>query len=251
MRYFLILIFCLICSPVYGGAGLAMSSGSNNRIDFGSASSLDNLSAATYVAWVFVSTDVAADRPIIKKGLFSQGVYALNGEATNKVGAFINRTTTDYFITASGSDLTTGEWNFVVWTYDVNGADGDQKIYVGTGTSNATEISYTLQQVGAGSAVSNAAADLVAGNNNGATPGQGWPGVISLVAVWNRQLTENEILDQQWRPHPTNGCVLFSYIGHNGTGTQIDLSGQGNDGTISGTPTENFNGPPIQIGAGS
>jgi hypothetical protein len=74
--------------------------------------------------------------------------------------------------------------------------------------------------------------DKWVGNNSGDDKELG--GRLAWLAIWNRQLSYNELLAQQYNPHVTQGCVLFCHYGLYNLGTQLDLSGAGNHGQVTG-----------------
>lgn len=61
--------------------------------------------------------------------------------------------------------------------------------------------------------------------------------VIAMTAVFNRVLGIPEIVSLQFNPFSNKG-VLLTLPGDNNTGTQWDLSGNGNNGTVTGATQE-------------
>jgi hypothetical protein len=123
-------------------------------------------------------------------------------------------------------------WNYVGFTFDIAGSANEViQIYKGNLTTVAAEISYAYRTDGSGTLNSDAAANFSIGNASGY--GAAWPGTIAWFAHWNRVLTLAEVVEQQFNPHVTSGCVLFMHLGYNGTGTQPDWSGNGNNGTVT------------------
>ena len=84
--------------------------------------------------------------------------------------------------------------------------------------------------VGSGTYGSDAAEDACIGNK--ANDGTPFIGRIAVTLLWNRALTLGELIDQQYNPHATSGCVGYWWL--HGTGTQPDLSGNANTGTVTG-----------------
>jgi hypothetical protein len=214
---------------------LLFTSGSNDRVNFGSGATLDNVTTGTTVAWVY-PTSLAADQRFWQKGLAGTGNYwgfaPDFSVGSGTLGIEIQRATSNCEAISVTGTLTANVWNFVCATWNTGGAAGDQRLYVGTLTANAAEASYSSQTAGSGSVGDNSGADLIGCNRS--TGGIALVGRMAVVALWNRQLTLGEIIEQQWRPRPTSGCVLMAHLGYNGTGSQPDWSGNGNAGTVTG-----------------
>jgi hypothetical protein len=118
-----------------------------------------------------------------------------------------------------------------VW--DTTLTNTDQKLFSGDAVTPLAEpASYSLQQVGAGTVTDTSVRDFLVGNRDtGVAP---HVGSIALVALWDRVMSLDELISQQFRPRVSDGCALFSLLGYNGTGTQPDWSGNGNVGTVTG-----------------
>ena len=56
----------------------------------------------------------------------------------------------------------------------------------------------------------------------------------SVTSLHNRRLSLGELKTQQFAPHPVSETVLFVPLGFNGTGTQADWSGNGNNCKVTG-----------------
>lgn len=127
------------------------------------------------------------------------------------------------------------KWLFLVVRWDTTGVATDQKLLMGDLNTHAAEpSSYNTQSAGSGSR-STTNADVYMGNSHVGGGGRYFRGDIAFVGVWNYPLTSSEIIAQQFRPRVTSGCVLFCHYGFNGTGTQPDWSGNGINGTVTGT----------------
>lgn len=118
-------------------------------------------------------------------------------------------------------------------TWNLLGADADQHLYGGNLSNAFTEVgTYNAQLAGGGvpDTESTAINPLIGGNGGGVD--RAFPGAIAWFLFWNRQLSLGELRAQQHRPHMTAGCVGFWHLW--GTGTQPDLSGHLNNGTVTG-----------------
>lgn len=209
---------------------LVFGAATSDRVDCGSAAGIDTPSSLTVAAWVRPSTLTPA-RIIIGKTDSSVGWRMYNG-ASNRLGFYWDRATTDLEFVSADNFQTTNTWAFVAATADSSGA----KVYRGTLTTPAAEPgSYATSNVGSGSFVSDASLSLLIGNRS-STINLSYVGQIAVVGYWhNRILTLEELIAWQWHPgmyHPEMN--LFLHLGYNGTDTQVDWSGAGNHGTITG-----------------
>jgi len=135
--------------------------------------------------------------------------------------------------TAATNTMTANVWQFIVFRFD--NSDGTQKcrIYRGTLTSIAAEVSYASSSDTGTPAASNSSSFLVGKDDTTSFPYTGKS--ASTVVYNNKALTLNEIIQHQFSMMPkTTGSVLWAEHGWSGTTTQVDYSGQGNNGTITG-----------------
>ena len=214
---------------------LDFSAGTTDNCDFGSDSSLDDLSTGTFIAWVR-PTAVSGDDTIYAKNNSSFTAFHnwLGNDGSGNILLDVRRTGPNLQVLTSNGPLSANTWSFIACVFDTGGANGDQKHYSGGLSSAPTEDTYTTQQVGSGTKSSEAGVNAVIGNVS--TP-QTWGtfgGRIAFMGVWDRVLTLEEITAQWRKLHPTANCQLFCHVGLAGTGTQVDLSGNGNDGTVTG-----------------
>lgn len=226
---------------------------SGDMVNVGSASMLDNMSVGTYLVWCFPAS-ITTDCRMLQKGLAASGINLFTIDGVTSSGALlldIKRATTNLIMRKNGL-VTLNSWQFLGCSYDASKADSDQHLYRGTLNASATEVTaYDAQQVGSGTVGDNSATDQGIGNRLPAG-GYQFSGKIGFVGIWNRQLSLQELLDQQFRPHVTNGCILFMYLGFNGIGTQPDLSGNLNNGTVTGAAISTYIplGPPFGFNLG-
>jgi hypothetical protein len=224
---------------------LLFSSGADNYVDYGSAAVLDNLSQRTMLAWIYPTsvttplaqaiyakadgTSFSAYRSFYVAGSIGSTIYVDSHRATTILKA------------ESGTVLSNNVWQFVGGAVDEAATATDQKLYWGSLSTAVAEVpTYASQQVGSGAFGNDAAFNATLGNFSATVP-QSWSrfiGRIAFFAMWNRVLTLNEIRQQQFRPYPTTGCVIFSHLGYNGTGTQANLSGQALNGTVTGATAD-------------
>ena len=135
---------------------------------------------------------------------------------------------------AASGTLTLNAWNYVAISYDESAGP---LLYFGNLTTIVAQPSYSAGPVvGSGATSSDAIGNLLIGARSfSQAAGSGFQGRIAFGGVWNRVLSLGEIKEQQFHPHVTSGCVLFSHLGYAGAvSTQPDWSGNGNAGTITG-----------------
>lgn len=210
-------------------------SGSADKLNCGSGSSLDDLNTATVLVWVYPTSLDTAPRRIAHKGLLGSGFRILSlGTTAGEFRVAVERATVSLTADSTGAPVTTNAWQFLGGQWNTGGGDTDQKLFHGTLTTVVAEVSYSSRTAGSGAPISNASADQIIGNQS--NNGNPFPGRIAWMGIWNRVLTLQEIRAQQFRPFckSTDGCVLFVHLGWAGTGTQPDLSGNGNNCTVTG-----------------
>jgi hypothetical protein len=233
----IILLAATLAVPDTLVASLTFGAATTDRVNHGSAASLDNLDPLTYALWVYPTT-VTGNRSIIAK---SSAAGSPNGKALGFDGAstrlqfIVDRVTTDTNYVTNLSALTTNKWCFIAVTFNSGGAAGEiVNIYQGDFTAALAEGTYSTAADGSGANRDEAAISLSVGNTTPATPASAFQGRIAWAGVWNRELSVSELRTQQFHPAKTSGNVLFVAYGFNGTGSQIDWSGNANAGTVTG-----------------
>jgi hypothetical protein len=93
--------------------------------------------------------------------------------------------------------------------------------------------SYSTRTAGTGTP-GTAASTLRLGNTN-ASVNREFRGRIAWFGMWSRILTVAELKDQQFHPHRTVSCEVFSHLGYNGTTNVPNWAGNALNGTITGT----------------
>ena len=151
----------------------------------------------------------------------------------------VARATTDGVVNTTGVDRPLNAWKFVAVT--LLDGDGGPRIFHGSLTALAVEASYSSRSEGTGAIESGSGLSMSIGN--GPTWNEPFKGRIGPVAVFNSKLTLSEIQSWQFNPRPMAGCVGLWFPGWTGTGTQVDSSGNGNNGTVTGTTVAS--GPPL------
>lgn len=219
---------------------LFFTAASSDAVNFGSSAGLDDIAAndGTFLLWVYPdAVPPAAATTFVRK---DSGNFVFTANLTSLVFN-IARATQSLSISTVFANLSTygaGKWCCVAAAWDTAGANGDQQLFHGDLATPIAEVSAysSTQRVGSGAVTDTSSLNLIVGNNvAGTLP---FAGRIAFVAVWNRRLSLDELIAQQYRPHVTSDCVLFTHLGYNGGGvgvTHPDWSGNGNVGTATGT----------------
>lgn len=241
----IVLVGVAVLMPSIGRASLTFTPSSTNNVNIGTNAGLSNASW-TVMEWVY-RTGSQNNGCIFCKGTFGtqtrNPAVSLRGNDGVTPNCIVDRATTDANSTAdnaSADTIPTSTWEFIVATYtEANGC----KLYRGTLATSAIEFTsagYVARTIGVGATQKSALDNTIVGNGNGAsTP---FPGVIAVVAYWNRAMSLQEIRSQQFGIHPSQGIQSLNWLGYNGTGVQADYSGNKNNGTVTGA-TASRNAP--------
>lgn len=237
MKNLLVLFLCIMSNVE---AALTFGAVNSDRVVVTAATSINNLTAASSVSWIFPTSLVTGGR-LWQKGLAGtspNGAMLLNvqGTAGDIQFAAQRATSNASYVTNTTPIATLNKWYCVAATYN-DGATPAMHIYVGTATTPLVEATYSTALDGSGATKGDSAVNLVVGNFASNT--LAFNGRIALHAQWNRALTLGELKAQQFAPHVTSGNVVFMYLGFNGTGTQADWSGNKNNGTVTGATVSN------------
>jgi len=225
-------VFSLLASPCLASLNF---NGTTHVVNHGSAASLDGIRTITILAWVQTDQTGDVDMIIAVKGSNLGARFGLNpiGAAV----AEIPRATVFLTINAPLGNLASygaNKWVYLAVSMDTAGADGDQVILCGDLNTIATEpSSYNAQAVGSGADSDDSAADMTVGRLD---DNFRWRGEMASIMIFDTAFSVAEIQAQQFSPIPIQQPVLYVNYGFNGTGTQIDLSGQAvaNNGTVTG-----------------
>ncbi len=211
---------------------LDFAGSATDRVDHGSGVTLDDLNPFTFIEWVYPQAAVNARVIGFTKDSGSQKTLAYSGTGGH-VNAFVPRATTDSnYITNSGG-LTINAWNLLAWVFNTGAGAGEvTNIYIGSLTTPAAEAGYGTAIDGEGAVTSDAAVSFILGNRAAAS--RSGDAIFAVATYCNAALTLAQIQSWQFRPRKLASSVLFCHYGFNGTGTQPDLSGNGNNGTVTG-----------------
>lgn len=212
-----------------------------------SLTSFASLSAWTWYGWVNLSTITAGRRFFSSEdGSSPFGGFAGRVIASGFLRVDVTRATTGTVYTTNNQAISTGAWTFVAMTFDSTASAGEVvNIYVGSPTALATECSYATTTDGSGAVTTSASANgFRLGNTALLANNLSAQGRIGPCAFFNRAMPLGEIQSHQFDPRTADGCLGLWSLGDNGTGTQTDYSGNGNNGTVTGA-TQSDN-PPLR-----
>lgn len=216
-------------------------SASTDLVNCGAGASLDNLDPITVVAWALRTTPSASTR-LWQKGI-ATNAWNLNADLAETGTFFANlpRATTLCNVSAALKNFPgyfLNSWLYWAASLDTSAA-GNNKLFIGSLTSPVSEPSaYATQTVGSGTKGNNSAADATIGNKSNLSAV--WTGSIACVGVFGRLLSlpEHRLLQLNPGPKTVAGCLQWIFVGDNNTSTQHDLSGNGNNGTVTGATQE-------------
>jgi hypothetical protein len=213
----------------------------SNVVQLGTSAHLRDITAGTMIVRAFPTTYPPASFRYIYRSNDGGGgnrTFDIGGSGGTLGPRFIiERTTSNLGIgatTANTPHSAVNTWCDWAATWDLNGADTDQHMYGGNLSNPFTEVTTyaaALQVVGSGTSTESTSADPTIG---GMALGQlrGFPGPIAWFLFFNRQLSIGELRALQHRPYKTADCIGFWHL--YGTGTQPDLSGHLDNGTVTG-----------------
>jgi hypothetical protein len=198
--------------------------GSTDLITIGSAAVL-HPAAMSFSAWVYIAAlpGLGVFTSISNNGNYD--ITIVNSGGSGRLGVIVVATGGNPSFATGSFNLPIGSWFHVAFTYDstngiisyINGSAGDTAAANGTlnGTPIATSIGY----------------DGVGGRGH-------WNGNMADIAIWNTALSSGQIssLVSGIRPPSVQSANLVGYWPLDGYASpEPDLSGNGNNGTLTGT----------------
>ncbi len=209
----------------------------SDRVVVAPVAAINTLATLTCWGW-FKPTTLTTGRVLVGKsltaGASAAGWFLVLDGTTGDLRFRVDRATDTDYRTNSAPIATTGKWYFIAATYAAAGAAGQRvNIYVGDESTMAVEATYGTATDGNSTQANDSAQSLIfanAASNAIAFQGLIGPGGLDDVV---RTLAEVQAL--QFRPRALDShCQVLLRLGDAGTGTQRDMSGHGNDGTVTG-----------------
>lgn len=210
---------------------LTFGAATTDSVDVASDVSIEDLDPYTWWGWFF-PTAFTNTRRFLGRG---DELHRLSVQGTDNIRYRRNRAsnTTNTVYETNDSPLSLNVWHFVAASFNSGASAGNiAHIYVGTLTTLAVESAYGTQTDGAGTPDTDVGSIWIVGNKG--NKAKSFEGDIAIAGLIDRELTLGQIQDLQFRPRAVKDTKIFIHLGHNGTGTQPDWSGNGNSGTVSG-----------------
>lgn len=217
--------------------GLVFTAGGSERVDCGSAAALDDLGTWSVIVWAYpTGTSHAANRQMLLKSASGSRFFALSSTGAGRFVIFSDHSTTAGQGLSATSTYSANVWQVFAGTMDTPGGGGNPRLYYSSSPTTAlAEVSYATQTKPVGTITTDASGVLLLGNATAFN--RGFPGTIGMVALFNAILTLADLEAIRISPRfawTFSSCLGFWKLGMDGTGTQLDLTGNGNDGTVTG-----------------
>ncbi len=204
--------------------GNASFNGTNSYINAGgnTTTDIDNLMGASGLsvsAWIYpTGLGENTNGTIIGKdngtaAAPTNGWY-LRLVSSDRIEFLSDHATTDLVARSANNAITLNAWNHIVLTWTGSTTATTAKIYV-----NGTEVSYGTQTNGSGARATDAARDMIIGNNRVATLGRTFAGRIDEVYVFDGILSATEIstLKSKGCTRLNSCATTASTVGYNTT----------------------------------
>ncbi len=213
---------------------LKFTNAASNRVVLDAG--LDNENTYTVLIWARRTADVTFRSPWAKGGGSATPVRKfLDTWASVDQIAFrgSKRTTTNAEAISNTGAFPLNTWMMIACTYD--SSDGP-RIFTGTLTAEAAEISYASRTAGSGTEEDDSDQPWLIGQGDNIDQNGSFPGEVAIFAHFRRRMTLAEIVAWQFAPYSDADCDIFMELGYNGTGTQPNLTSLGNgiNGTVTG-----------------
>lgn len=222
--------------------------GSDDRINCGSGSTLDNLPTAgdfTITAWVYRTADgsgAGTPRLVEKSDEFSGTgwLFLLTKSSQSPASAlrYIEIYSGDNRNRISAASAVADDtWTFVAATIGTGETATNVHLYTAT-TGVITEVSYDTTTNATGTYTSDAGDSLSIGNDAGEV--QGFEGRLAEVRIYTRILAIGEMESVRRGKHLGSSVLHMPILGRS---AEPDYSGNGNNGTLTGTTVADH--PPV------
>lgn len=209
-------------------SALTFGGSTNIRVECGSAAALDDLAAATICVAAYITTHTAGRALCGKAGEITFSLNTTHG--ASNLQFYRGRATTNTLYRTNDSRATVNGWHFFAVSFD-SGATPQVHIYECAPSGAVTECAYGTNTDGSGALATDASANWQWGNTGAGSPTGSLQGDISHGQVYSRVLSVEELSTIKTTWKKLDGCLLYTKLGENGTGTQRDETGNGNSGT--------------------
>jgi hypothetical protein len=217
---------------------LDFTNNATDRVNHGTAATLDDLDPGTWLFWCR-PTALTANMGLWCKKIngfnLSQRITVVQPSNWEIRAGWLSAGANTTYI-SNNADLQNDTWDYIAVTFDSSLGADLVHIYLGTLTSIATELTYGTASDGA-APISDTVASWHTGNVEtvAGTFADNWEGDIAWHQAFSGVLSLAQIRQMQFRPGVRQpNCVVSSHYGYNGVGTQADLSGNGNTGAVTG-----------------
>ena len=213
---------------------LLFTDSGNTDVDCGGG--FNDVTAVTFAAWVY-STGDTNNNGICGRWWDGDEELSLSVRVTGQVAFFSTCVGADASARSNngaGGLLVANTWQFVAGTLDA--ATHTPKLFIGDLTTNVAETGYAFQDAGGG-AIDNPESNFRIGQRDAAVRGFG--GRIAWCIFIDTDLTLQQLIQLQWflRLQGIGNIEGAWHLGFNGVGSQPDLSGNGNAGTVTNAIT--------------
>jgi len=227
-----------------GGASREWDAQAEN-INCGSDSSLDNIFATggSVVLWGRAESYGSGGvygRYITKGGL-GWMIYNYEDSGSRRFEFLIYRDTDYDSWDSSVYDLSANTWFHIACIFDESDGAGTA---VPTCYVNGALETMNSRTSGTGGFASDAAIDLLIGNRTGSD--RGFDGQIAHVSLYTKELTAAEVQTLMYKPNAIVDSRSAYWPLWGVDSPELDLSGNGNSGTVTGASVST-DGPPIFI----
>ncbi len=174
--------------------------GVDDYIGIMTSSTLDNLNALTFEAWIYPRVD--AHWHVISKGTGSKRLYSEAWMSTLDLTGRVRYQPTHAFAKSIDNTVTLNLWQHVLMTWSTT--DDTLRVY-----HNGGEVSYSSLSAGVGTIEDDSSYPYVIGARSDLVAGSFFDGIIDQVRIYNRALSAQEIKDIY-----QNGSYRFKSTGN-------------------------------------
>lgn len=249
MRFLLTILLCLsLTTPVWAGASRDFD-GASDRLNCGSAATLDNIfdgAGGTWAIWMRTERTDLSQRLIEKRGsgtINNFGPTLFFQQLNDQIDFYIdfNSNANPGRWRTPNNSILVNTWYHIAVTYDADLTTNDPIIYIDGVSQSLTEVSTP-----SGTRDTDASEVFLVGEDS--VSAADFDGQLAYTHVYQGKiLTGAEISQILFFPCSIADNLTACLPIHGVNSPEIDWSGSGNTGTVTGT-TEVFLGPSIMVG---